>query len=64
QQSVSMSRLWRTRPVNWTIGKWVALKYDDLFKMIRQCPGRSQPRDPGTNDDGLACNCFRSHSVS
>ncbi|MEA2802650.1 MAG: hypothetical protein QOE49_2745, partial [Rhodospirillaceae bacterium] len=41
QQSVSMSRLWRTRPVNWTIGKWVALKYDDLFKMIRQCPGRS-----------------------
>jgi hypothetical protein len=32
--------------------------------MIRQCPGRSQPRDPGTNDDGLACNCFRSHSVS
>src|SRR6266851_2980584 len=36
-----MSRLRRTGPVNWPIGKWVAL-----------------------NDDGLACNCFRSHSVS
>jgi len=43
-------------PVNRPIGKWVALKHDDLFKMIRQCPGRSQPRDPGANDDGLACN--------
>jgi hypothetical protein len=64
QQSVRMSRLRCARPMNWRIGKWVALKDDDLFKMIRQRPGRSQPRDPGSNDDGLACNCFRSHSVS
>jgi hypothetical protein len=64
QQSMRMSRLRRPRAVNRPIGKRVALEDDDLFKMIRQRPGRSQPCDPGPNDDGLACNCFRSHSIS
>ena len=61
QQAMRVSGLWRARPVNRPIAKRVAFKHDDLLKMIRQGPGRSQPRDPGANDDGLACNCLGSH---
>ena len=38
QQSMRMPGLRRARPVHRTIGK-VAFEHDDLFKMIRQCPG-------------------------
>ena len=63
QQPVGMPGLRRARPVRRTIGKRVAFEHDDLFKMIRQCPGCRQPGDPGANDDRPACHCFASHRI-